>query len=64
MARMAAKRALASSLGAPEEELEITCDPGTPGRRIPRVKLEGKPLEVDLSLSHHGLLVAWAFVAI
>ncbi len=64
MARMAAKRALALSVGAPEGDLEITCDPGTPGRRIPRVSLEGERLEVDLSLSHHGLLVAWAFIPV
>ena len=62
MARLAAKRALATSLGTSEDDLEIGCDPGVPGRRIPRVFLKGQPLEVDLSLSHHGRLLAWAFV--
>jgi phosphopantetheinyl transferase (holo-ACP synthase) len=62
LARLAARSALASSLDVPEEELEIGCDPGAPGRRIPRTLLRGKELEVDLTLSHHGRLLAWAFV--
>jgi hypothetical protein len=62
LARLSARRALASSLGLPEEELEIGCDPGAPGRRIPRTLLKGQDLGVDLTLSHHGRLLAWAFV--
>jgi hypothetical protein len=62
LARLAARRALALSLGVPEGELEIGCAPGRPGRRIPKVFLEGKDTEVDLTLSHHGRLLAWAFL--
>lgn len=62
LARLAAKRALASSLGVPEAALEIGCDPGVPGRRIPRAFLDGVELGVDLTISHHGRLLAWAFV--
>jgi hypothetical protein len=62
LARLSARKALASSLGVPEEELEIGCDPGAPGRRIPRTLLRGQELKVDLTLSHHGRLLAWAFV--
>lgn len=62
LARLSARKALASSLDVPEEELEIRCDPGAPGRRIPRTLLRGEELGVDLTLSHHGRLLAWAFV--
>jgi hypothetical protein len=62
LARLAAKTALESALGVPEDALEIACDPGTPGRRIPRVYLDGVELGVDLTISHHGRLLAWAFL--
>lgn len=62
LARLAARRSLASALSVKEPDLELGCDPGHPGRRIPRVLLKGKDVEVDLSLSHHGRLLAWAFL--
>lgn len=63
LARLAARRTLAASLGVDEGELEIGCGPGTPGQRIPKVLQGGRELPVDLTLSHHGRLLAWAFVA-
>jgi hypothetical protein len=62
LTRLAARRALASALCEPQEDLEIGCGPGTPGRRIPEVFLRGQEIAVDLTLSHHGGLQAWAFV--
>jgi phosphopantetheine--protein transferase-like protein len=62
LARLAARRSMASALGVGERELEIGCGPGKPGRRIPRVLSGGEPLPVDLTLSHHGRLLAWAFL--
>jgi hypothetical protein len=53
---------MASPLGVPEGDLEIGCGPGQPGRRIPKVLLRGEEIPVDLSLSHHGRLLAWAFL--
>ena len=61
-ARLAARRSLAIVLGVEEEDLEIGCGPGAPGRRIPKVFLKGRDLPVDLTLSHHGRLLAWAFL--
>lgn len=61
LTRLAARRALASALRVPQDHLEIGCDPGLPGRRIPRVFVRGRRTEVDLSLSHHGRFQAWAF---
>lgn len=61
---MAARQALAAAIGVAERDLEIGCGPGKPGRRIPNVLLRGKDLPVDLTLSHHGRLVAWAFLMI
>ncbi len=62
LARLAARHSIASALGVQERELEIVCGPGDPGRRIPKVLLNGREIPVDLSLSHHGRLLAWAFL--
>jgi len=61
LTRISAKEALVASLGTGPGTLEIGCYPGLPGRRIPRVFLEGEVCEVDLTLSHHGRFQAWAF---
>jgi hypothetical protein len=62
LARLAARHSLASTLGVQEVDLEIGCGPGKPGRRIPKVFLRGQELPVDLTLSHHGQLLAWAYL--
>ncbi len=62
LARLVARSSLASSLEVNESELEIGCGPGRPGRKIPLVFLRGKELPVDLTLSHHGRLLAWAYL--
>ena len=62
LARIAARRSMASTLNLAEEDLEIGCGPGKPGRRIPLVLFRGREIPVDLSLSHHGRLLAWAFL--
>jgi hypothetical protein len=63
LTRIAAKDALAEALGVDLETIEIGCGPGLPGRRIPRVFLEGEETAVDLTLSHHGRFQAWGFRA-
>lgn len=62
LARINARRALARALGVSESRLEIRCRPGLPGRRIPSVWLDNEETEADLSLSHHGRFLAWAFL--
>jgi hypothetical protein len=62
LARLAARRAIASSMSVEEDVLEIRCGPGKPGRRIPQVFLRGEEVSVDLTLSHHGQLLAWAYL--
>jgi hypothetical protein len=62
LARLAARRSMASALDVDEGDLEIWCGPGKPGRRIPRVLLRGQEISIDLTLSHHGQLLAWAFL--
>jgi hypothetical protein len=62
LARLAARRSMAAVLGMDEGDLEICCGPGKPGRRIPRVLWRGQEISVDLTLSHHGQLLAWAFL--
>lgn len=57
--RLEARAHLARMGGAPEEELEIVCDEGPTGRMPPRVLRRGAPAPWDVSLSHHGSLVAW-----
>ena len=54
-ARTLAIRELAERLGVPDEELSIT------GRgRVPTLLHNGESTNIDLSLSHHGKLVAFA----
>ncbi len=58
--RIAARAALANILSLDEARIEIVCDPGAPGRRPPRVLVDGCPADADVSLSHHGRWIAWA----
>lgn len=60
--RKAAREALAKTLDVDEDRLEIRCGPGLPGRRVPLAYLDRELLEVDLTLSHDGPLMAWAFL--
>lgn len=59
--RLGARDELARHLGVSEVRLEIVCAPGPTSRRPPRVLLDGGPVESDVSLSHDGRLIAWAF---
>jgi phosphopantetheinyl transferase (holo-ACP synthase) len=62
LARLGARRVMAKALTLEEEQLEITCGPGRPGQRIPFVLYRGQEVGVDLTLSHHGRMLAWAFL--
>jgi phosphopantetheinyl transferase len=59
--RVAARAALAAAMGVDEDRLEIVCDPGPHGRRPPRVRLDGASTGADVSLSHAGRWIAWAY---
>jgi len=52
-------------LGLDPDELEVVRDPAPgswDGRGPPRLLHGGRPLSLDVSLSHHGQFVAWAFL--
>jgi phosphopantetheinyl transferase (holo-ACP synthase) len=57
--RIGARAHLSAMMGVDEHRLEIVCAPGVPGRRPPRVRLDGAPATADVSLSHHGRWIAW-----
>jgi len=57
--RLGARADLARALGVGEERLEIVCDPGTTGKRPPRVLLDGERAAADVSLSHDARWIAW-----
>jgi len=59
--RIGARASLAAALAVAEERLEIVCAPGQVGRRPPAVLLDGAPAPADVSLSHHGGWIGWAF---
>ena len=59
--RIGARAAIADALAIDEHRLEIVCAPGKPGRRPPAVLVDGEPATVDVSLSHDGDWIAWAF---
>ena len=63
LTRILARHALAAASGVPEEAIEIRCGPGEPGRRIPSVWIHGEALPLDLTLSHHGRFLAYAFLS-
>lgn len=63
LVRLRARNSLARTLDVAEETVEIVCDEGPPGRAPPRVFVEGRRWSGDLSLSHHGRFLAWAFTA-
>ncbi len=58
--RIAARSALARTLGVDDSRLEIVTGPGPTGRRPPRVLLDGTQAMADVSLSHDGAWIAWA----
>lgn len=58
--RLRARARAAHVLGLPEADLEIVCDPGPPGRSVPRLLVGGEIGPWDVSLSHHGDWIAWA----
>ena len=60
--RIAARAAIADALAVDEHRIEIVCAPGKPGRRPPAVLVDGDRGTVDVSLSHDGDWIAWAFV--
>ena len=63
LVRLRAKADLARHLGLLPERLQII-RPGAKGdRQPPQLLLDGRPADVDLSLSHHGAFVAWAFAS-
>ena len=61
--RVHARRALADHLEREESAIRILGDPESPGRAPPRLIIEGNSSPPDLTLSHHGGWVAWAFLA-
>ncbi len=62
LARIEVRRAIGDALELSEQSLEVRCGPGLPGRRIPSVWFGKKEIPLDLSLSHHGRFLAWAFL--
>jgi len=61
-ARILAREALSGTIGCPKESIAILGDPQAPGTTPPRLRIEGYDPAPDLSLSHHGRFVAWAFL--
>ncbi len=59
--RRAAERALARHLGVNEKDIRVLRDRGAGTSPVPRVFLGQRELPADLSLSHDGRYVAWAF---
>ena len=60
LVRLWAREDAALRLGASPRELEIVCPRGVAGRSPPVLLVRGAPAPLDVSLSHHGDLVAWA----
>ncbi|MEX2048061.1 MAG: 4'-phosphopantetheinyl transferase superfamily protein [Gemmatimonadota bacterium] len=61
--RVGARGELAALMGVDEARVEIVCAPGPASQRPPRVLLDGRDAEADVSLSHDGRWIAWALWA-
>jgi phosphopantetheinyl transferase (holo-ACP synthase) len=59
--RIGAKEEAAKLLDLAPGRVEIVCRPGRLGRRPPSVLVDGRPAKLDVSLSHDGPWIAWAF---
>lgn len=59
--RLLARSAMSERLGIDERRLEIVCGGQATGRTPPQVFLDRQPDTSDVSMSHHGHRVAWAF---
>ncbi len=62
--RLMARSAIAEDLGVDERRLEVLCGDAPTGRTPPRVLLDGRAGPVDVSMSHHGKRVAWAYALV
>jgi len=60
--RVAARAHIERALSLAPGRAEIVCDGGPLGRTPPRLLVDGSPSRVDLSLSHDGPWIAWAFL--
>jgi phosphopantetheinyl transferase (holo-ACP synthase) len=58
--RIGARRHVARSLAVDVGVVEIVCEGGSTGRTPPRLVVQGRADDLDVSLSHDGALVAWA----
>jgi len=61
LVRLNARGHLSRILGVDEGTIEIVCDEGPPGQMPPKVLIQGRKWAGDLTLSHHGRFLAWAF---
>lgn len=61
LVRLNARAHLSRVLGVEETSIEIVSDEGPPGQMPPEVLVGGDEWSGDLSLSHHGRFLAWAF---
>lgn len=59
--RLMARSAVAGQLEIDESRLEVVCGDAPTGRTPPRIYLDDSRSVVDVSMSHHGRHVAWAF---
>ncbi|MBI4538517.1 MAG: 4'-phosphopantetheinyl transferase superfamily protein [Gemmatimonadetes bacterium] len=63
IARVRAREAIAAYLGIAADRIRIVRDTRGGTLAPPTVQVDDRPAPVDLSLSHHGRFVAWAFHA-
>lgn len=63
LVRIRAREAIARHLGIRTERVRIVRADEAGSAGPPAVEVDGEPVPVDVSLSHHGGFVAWAFWA-
>lgn len=60
--RIGVRGSIANTLNVAQDHLQVIRPQGPSGRGHPLLLLDGKPSGIDISISHHGCWIGWAFL--
>ena len=60
--RIGVKASIANTINVPQDHFQVLRPRSPAGRGHPLLLLDGKASSIDISLSHHGCWIGWAFL--
>ena len=60
--RIGLKASIANTINVAQDHLQVLRPRSPTGRSHPLLLLDGKPSSIDISISHHGCWIGWAFL--